>query len=198
MLEQTPASLIIMIVTSALSLYALYLNNDILKKFILHPYSLVRDNKYHTIITSSFLHGDFFHLLFNMISFYFFAPQIEYWIGTTNFLIIYFGSMIIADIPTIIKHKNNYNYYSLGASGAVSGIIYSFIVFKPYGLIFAFFIPMPAIVFAILFLIYGWWMERRGMDFINHSAHNWGAIAGFIITLLIIPGALTHFINQLF
>lgn len=198
MLDYAPASVLIMLITTSLSLYALYRSNEILYKFILHPYSLVREKKYYTIITSSFLHGDFFHLLFNMLSFYFFGPQIEYWVGTLNFLIIYFGSMIIADIPTILKHKNNYNYRSLGASGAVSGIIFSFIVFQPFGIIYAFFIPMPSIVFAILFLLYGWWMERRGIDFINHSAHNWGAIAGFIITIIIIPGAFNHFINHLF
>ena len=198
MFESSPAATIILLLTSGVSLYALYQDNSLIHKFILHPYNVIHNNRWVTIITSSFIHADLYHLLFNMISFYFFAFSLEVIVGSGNFLIIYFSSMILADIPTIIKHKNDYNYRSLGASGAVSGVIYSFIVFFPKGTIYAMFIPMPAIVFAILFLLYGWWMNKRGIDYINHSAHNWGALSGFVITILLIPGAFNHFINQLF
>ena len=198
MMENSPAALIIFLATIGTSLYAMYKDNSLIGKLILHPYSVIHNNKWFTVITSSFIHADLFHLMFNMISFYFFAFQLENIVGTFNFLIIYFGSMAIADLPTIFKHKDNYNYRSLGASGAVSGVIYSFIVFFPLGTIYAFFIPMPAILFAVLFLVYGWWMSRRGMDFINHSAHNWGALSGFVLTLILIPGALNHFISSLF
>lgn len=195
-MDTTPAAMIIFVVTIGLSLYTMYKDQSLYGKLIMHPYSLVRDNRWFTIISSGFIHGDLFHLMFNMVSFYFFAFSLENIVGTTNFLIIYFGSMIIGDIPSIIKYKDNYEYRSLGASGGISGVIYSFIVFFPMGTIYAFFIPMPAFVFAILFLAYGWFMSRRGMDFINHSAHNWGAIAGFVLTLLLKPWALNHFLSH--
>jgi membrane associated rhomboid family serine protease len=194
-METTPVATIIFVITIGLSLYTMYRDTSLFGKFILHPYSVVRDRRWHTIITSGFIHADLWHLMFNMVSFYFFAFSLENIVGSANFTIIYFGSMILGDIPSIIKHKEDYNYRSLGASGAISGVIYSFIIFFPMGTIYAFFIPMPAFVFAILFLVYGWYMSRRGMDYINHSAHNWGAVAGFVLTIILIPQSFNHLLS---
>jgi membrane associated rhomboid family serine protease len=198
MIETSPASLIILIGTVAISLYTMYANPSLYDKMILHPFSLLRGKRWHTVITSGFIHADLWHLAFNMLSFYFFAFELELIIGTGNFLIIYFGSLILSDIPTIIKHKDNPGYRSLGASGAISGIIYSFILFYPTGTIYIYFIPMPAFVFAVLFLVYGWYMDKKGMDYINHSAHNWGAASGIILTVILIPESIKIFIQRIF
>ncbi len=197
-IEQSPAAFIIFAVNIVVSLYALYGKNSLLYKFLLRPYDVVQNNRWHLIITSGFLHGDLTHLLFNMISFFFFAFQLEAIIGTANFLIVYFGCLILSDIPTIIKHKDNYDYGSLGASGAISGVIFGSILFYPLSTIYIFFFPLPALAFAVLFLLYGWWASRRGMDFINHSAHNWGAVSGILLTLLVYPSAWDIFVRQVF
>ncbi len=191
-------STLILIATIAISLFVMYVKPALYEKLILHPYSVHRENRWYTLITSGFIHADIWHLAFNMLSFYFFAGGLEMIIGSENFLIIYFASMIISDLPTIYKQKDNENYRSLGASGAVSAIIYSSILFDPLGTIYIYFIPMPAIVFGVLFIVYGYYMEKRGMDYINHSAHNWGAISGVVLTLFLAPYSWDIFINSLF
>lgn len=152
----TPASLVILIATVVISLYTLYSNRQLLYKMMLHPYSVTNDNKWYQLITSGFIHADMPHLLFNMLSFYFFAFNLEYIVGTSNLLTIYFGSMILSDLSTVVKNKENYDYRALGASGAVSGIIFASIIFNPTSSIsFLFFpIPIPAPIFGILFLAY--------------------------------------------
>jgi len=191
-------STLILLATAAISLLVIYAKPDLYEKLVLHPFSVTRENRWYTLITSGFIHADIWHLAFNMLSFYFFAGRLEAVVGTENFLLIYFGSMIISDLPTIYKQRDNPNYRSLGASGAVSGIIYSSILFNPLGTIYIYFIPMPAIVFGILFIVYGYYMEKRGMDYINHSAHNWGAISGIVLTLILAPYSWDVFIQRLF
>ncbi|MFH1049940.1 MAG: rhomboid family intramembrane serine protease [bacterium] len=192
------ASTIILISTCIISLFVMYASPSLYEKIILHPYSIHRENKWYTFITSGFIHADIWHLAFNMMSLYFFARQFEWAVGMENFLIIYFASLVISDIPTFIKQKDNEGYRSLGASGAVSAIIYGSILFNPLGTIYIYFIPMPAIVFGVLFLVYGYYMEKRGMDYINHSAHNWGAISGVVLTLILAPYSWDEFIHRLF
>jgi len=192
------ASTLILISTILVSLFVLYVRPSLIAKLVLHPYSVRRENRWYTLITSGFIHADLWHLAFNMLSLYFFAGRLEMVIGTENFLIIYFASMVISDLPTLYKQRDNYNYRSLGASGAVSAIIYSSILFNPLGTIYIYFIPMPAVVFGVLFIIYGYYMEKRGMDYINHSAHNWGAVSGVVLTLLLVPYSWDVFIQRLF
>jgi len=128
----------------------------------LHPYSLTRENRWFTLITSGFIHADLWHLAFNMLSLYFFAGRLEGDIGTDNFLIIYFASMIISGIPTVFKHRIMKTFVHLGASGAVSAIIYSSILFIRWGNIHLFYTNACDCI-AVLFLVYGYYMEKRGM-----------------------------------
>jgi len=192
------SSTIILIATVAVSLFVMYAKPELYGKMILHPFSMTRENRWYTLISSGFIHADIWHLAFNMLSLFFFAGQLERIIGSENFLIIYFTSMIISDIPTVIKHKDNPEYRSLGASGAVSAIIYSSILFNPIGTIYIYFIPMPAVLFGVLFLVYGYYMEKRGMDYINHTAHNWGAVSGVVLTLIFAPYSWDVFMHRLF
>ena len=198
--EQAPASLLILMATIGLSLYTLYSNRELLGRLMLHPYSVTRYNRWHLLLTSGFVHGDMAHLMFNMISFYFFAFSLETVVGTANFLIIYFGSMALADVSTVIKNKDNPDYYALGASGAISGVIFASILLFP-GMEIGFIllpIGIPAPVFGLLYLAYCYYAAKRSGDMINHQAHFWGALAGVLILILIYPDVLPYFISEIF
>ena len=148
--------------------------------------SAVRNGQYYRYITSGFLHADTTHLLFNMISLYFFAQQ-GYMsiVGNISFLIIYFGSIFIGNLLSYFYYKNQYYYSALGASGGVSGVIFSFIAFSPTEKLgFFFIIPMSAWVFAIGYIAYSYWASKNANDNIGHTAHLGGALFGFIYTVI--------------
>ncbi len=192
----TPISLLIFITTIAISIIA-FSRQQFINKLILRPYFVIRQNRWHTIITSGFIHSDWGHLIFNMLTFYFFCFDLERWIGGSKFLIIYFLSMIIADIPSIIKNKNNINYGSLGASGAISGALFSSIILNPSAklLIFPIPFPIPAPIFAILYLVYCVYLSKNSQDNINHSAHFWGALTGIILTIILVPESINSIVG---
>jgi len=186
-METGNVNIIIFIITIAVSLIAIYIKPVIIEKYALSPWKVVYEKKWYLTITSGFLHADLFHLLFNMWTFWFFCQALEMYAGTFNFLVIYFGSMILSDISTIIKQKDNYGYKSLGASGAISGALFSLILFEPFQLYYVMFIPfgIPAVIFAILYLAYCYYAARHSKDNINHEAHFWGALAGIVLTILL-------------
>lgn len=195
----TPAALSIFIITVALSLYTMYRDRDLYYKWVLHPYSIKNGGRYHTILTSGFLHADMPHLIFNMLTFYFFAFSLERVVGSSKFLIIYLGSMILADITTIIKRKDDPNYHSVGASGAIAGVIFSFILFFPTSSMYIMFlpIPIPAPLFGLIYLAYTYYSSKKSYDLINHEAHLWGSLAGIILTILVEPESLRIFIEDI-
>lgn len=196
----TIAAIIIFLGTIGLSLYTMYKNQHLYWNMALNPYLVVYYKKYYKMLTSGFIHADMGHLLFNMITFYFFAFQLEATIGAISFIIIYLGSLILANISTVIKHKNNPNYNSVGASGAISGILFSTILYFPdmKMLIFPLPIPIPAPIFALLYLLYSHFSAKRGGDNINHDAHLWGALAGVILTIAINPNSIQIFLSSVF
>lgn len=161
----------------------------------------VSRGQFDRFITYGFVHADGFHLLFNMITLFFFGSFIEQFYRQyafdMGFALFYLGGLIVSILPSYIKHKNDVNWLSLGASGAVSAILFAFILFRPWNLIFVFFIPVPAIIFAILYVGYSVWANRRGQSGINHSAHLWGAAYGVICTIILQPALIPHFLNQL-
>lgn len=209
-LEYSPAATIIFIVTIGISLMALYGRNNLIDRMLLHPPSFFGKKQYYTIITSGFIHGDMMHLMFNMLSFYFFAFYLEFTLrggieyqdafGSLQFLIIYFASMIIADIPSLIKNRNNYGYRSLGASGAISAVIFSFILFHPEVKMGLFILPpiIPAPVFAVLYLLYCHYAAKHANDNINHDAHMYGALSGVALTIIMKPDVVQNFIDKIF
>ena len=152
-------------------------------------------------ITHGFVHADGTHLLFNMITLFFFGSIIEsfyrQYFYDLGFILFYLGGLIFAILPSYIKHRNDAQWASLGASGAVSAVLFAYILFQPWKLIFVFFIPVPAIIFAVLYVGYSIWAGKRNNDNINHSAHLWGAAYGIIVTLMIEPKLFNHFLNQL-
>jgi len=162
-------------------------------KTIMTPYLVKRKNQYYRMITSGFLHADFIHLFFNMFTLYFFGRAIEYYFakyglgGQVSYIVLYFLSLVAADIPSYLKNKDNPHYHSLGASGAVSAIVFASLVFGPWNEIRLYgVISISFTVYAILFIFYCINMGKRGNDNINHDAHLWGSIFGLIFTMLLI------------
>ena len=156
--------------------------NDTLfyRKYLFHVGS-IRAGEQIRMISSGFLHADEIHLAFNMITLYSFAPIVITFLGGWSFLLIYFGSLIFGNLLTMVIHGNNYSYSAVGASGAVTGIIYAAILLFPQMQIYGF---IPGYVFGVLYLLYSIYGMRAKNDNIGHTAHFGGAIGGYAITLL--------------
>jgi membrane associated rhomboid family serine protease len=145
------------------------------------------------MFSSSFLHADIAHLAFNMITLFFFAPVVLHDLGTLSFLIIYIGSLLCGSLLTLYFHKDDYYYRAIGASGAVTGILYSAILLRPDMMLGLYFIiPVPAYLFGIGYLLYSIYGMKAKNDNIGHVAHFGGAIGGYVITIAKVPEMLTE------
>ncbi|PAW92551.1 rhomboid family intramembrane serine protease [Mucilaginibacter sp. MD40] len=196
-LQYAPVASIIFAITLATSLWAFY-NENLYGNLILNPYNVSRGYKVYTIITSGLIHKDWNHLFFNMLSYYFFAFQLEVMLGHWQFGLLYVLSLILSDLPTIQKHRNDLWYNSLGASGAISAVIFSFILFEPTAQMGLLFLPIhiPAWIFGILYLVYCHYASKHARDNINHDAHFFGAISGIIITFALHHEVLNELIGK--
>jgi membrane associated rhomboid family serine protease len=166
---------------------------------MLRPYFVFKENRWHQLITSAFLHADLGHLALNMLTLFFFGPTLERTIGGGYFLALYLSGAVVANVPSLIRHRSRSNYASLGASGAVEAVLFSFILFYPLEKVYFFFIPVgiPAALFGVLFLAYSIWESRRGGGRINHDAHVGGAVWGVLFTLAVVPHAVEHLVTLL-
>ena len=181
-------------VTLIASLLGLYGVPKIIDIGLFRPYWFLRSNQYHTIFTSGFIHADLSHLLFNMFTFYFFAFDLERQIGAPRFLLLYAMGLVISHACTYFKHKNNQQYASLGASGAISAVLFAYIVYFPTTtlIILPIPIPIPAVLFAIGYVAYSYWAARQQRGRINHDAHLCGAVSGLLFVALADPGAYSN------
>jgi membrane associated rhomboid family serine protease len=191
-------------ITVALSLYA-WNNQSIMGKWIMNPYSVQKYQEYYRFLTSGFLHADYGHLFFNMFSLYFFGRNIEYYFsalfGETNggilYAVLYLVGIIVANVPSYSDHKNDSYYNALGASGGVSAVVFAAILFAPTSPIFIYIIKMPAFVYAILYVVYSYYMSKKNIDNIGHSAHLYGAAFGVAFTLILKPDLFSSCIAQI-
>lgn len=177
------------------------------EKLLLRPYEVKRKNEWYRLLTSGFLHADLPHLFFNMFTLYFFGRNIEVIYnelelgGNFTYLMLYFSSIIISDLPSYYKYQDTYNYRSLGASGAVAAVVFATIVFSPWSSIYIYFIKISSLVYAILFIAYCIYMGKRGQDNVNHDAHLWGALFGLGFTVILIairrPELFNYILNEL-
>lgn len=179
--DQTPASLAILATIAIVSMIALNGSPALLDRNLLRPYFIVRNRAYSTLVTSGFIHGDFGHLFFNGITLFFFGPGLERRIGTPRFLSLYMIALVLSSLGTVIKRRNDPNYAALGASGAILGVLFAYIVYFPTNMLYLYFaLPIPAVLFAFGYLGYSMWAAKHSRDNINHDAHLDGAITGLI------------------
>jgi membrane associated rhomboid family serine protease len=184
-------------------------NRTLMEKLQFNPYNTYHKKQWYRLITHAFVHADYMHLFINMLVFLSFGIAVEKMFGelkligiisnpTFHFVTLYLGGTIIASLTTLKKHKDNYYYNSVGASGAVSAVVFTSIFFQPLSNLYLMgIIPIPAIIFGVFYLIYSHYMSRKSTDNINHDAHFIGAVFGFIYPLLIDPKLFKIFLNQL-
>lgn len=185
-------TVIIIILTSIISVTS-FKNDKVTNDFIFYPPAVTNQNQWYRFWSCALIHGDLIHLIFNMWALYLFGEIVETafqaifpGIGKVLYVVLYLTSQFVCLIPTYIKHKNDYGYRSLGASGAVSAIIFVGIIFYPTMRMGFFPIPpiIPAFIFGPLYLILSSYLDRKGGGNTNHSAHIWGAIAGIIFIII--------------
>jgi len=196
-LTAAPVASFIFVITILSSIMA-FSNENLYANMILHPFSVYRGQRVYTVVTSGMIHNDWMHLFFNMLSYYFFAFQLEVDMGHWQFGLLYFVSLILSDLPTVYKHKNDEWYHSLGASGAVSAVIFGGIMFNPLTkmMIMPLPIPIPAVLFGVLYLVYCNYASKYSRDNINHDAHLFGALSGLLITIVLYPHIVNDFITK--
>ena len=194
---------IVIVAITVLVSWMAFNNPRLLERLILWPPAIERQKQYDRLLTHGFIHADWMHLLFNMITLWSFGTAVErafsQMITPAGYVLFYLSAIVVSILPTYITHRRDPNYRSLGASGGVSAVLFSFILFDPWStlIIFPIPLPIPAFLFAVLYVGYSIWMDRRGGGNVNHSAHLWGAAYGVLFTVLLEPRILGHFVQTL-
>ncbi len=177
-------------------------NRELFMKLALIPYRVVRNNEWYRLVSHGFVHADMGHLVVNMFTFWSFGLYMErlfqyVGFGKWAFLLLYFGGMVVASFYDVAKQRANPYFVSIGASGAVSAVLFASIFFDPWGKILFFgVLPIPGLLFGILYLVYCQYMNRRGGDNINHNAHFAGAVYGFLLPALLRPDLISVFLSH--
>ncbi|WP_069132517.1 rhomboid family intramembrane serine protease [Rhodohalobacter halophilus] len=192
-------TLTLIAVTSFISLAALYVDQRILETGMLRPYRTVRKGTWYEVISSGFLHGSVGHLLVNMFVLFFFGIVIEQTLGLYHYLALYFTGLVFSALPSLIRHRENPNYATLGASGAVESVLFGYIFLYPTEKIIIILlpIPIPAWIFGLMFLLYSVFESKRGGGNVNHEAHIAGALWGVLYLLFFVPNSVDHFLTVL-
>jgi membrane associated rhomboid family serine protease len=198
-----PVTYIIIGITVLIS-FAGYNNGNLMRQLMMNPYMINNRQQYYRFITSGFIHADHVHLFFNMFSLYFFGTTIEYIFGivfestgTLYFIALYVLGIIVSDIPSYMKHRNNPGYNALGASGGVASVIFASIIFQPLADIYIYFIPIPGFILGIAYIFFSWYQGKKANDNINHDAHLYGAVFGVIFCAVFYPQSLPQFVEQI-
>lgn len=202
MFIESPLTIILILLNVLISGYALWFDQALLDRLSFRPARVLRDREYYRLLSAGFVHAGPGHLAFNMLTLFFFGPALERLLGPVGFLVVYFVAEFTAHGLTLWWQRNSHAYAAVGASGAISGVLLSFCLFRPFdqiGLFFA--IWMPAWLFAVGFLGFSVYaMSRRdnpNMGGIAHEAHLGGALGGVLATLLVEPRALSIFLGQI-
>lgn len=196
----------IIAITALISIMA-FSNQQLLERMMFYPYGILRNKSYGRFISHGLIHANWGHLLFNMITLFFFGGSVEFYLmdhygattGRIIYLLLYTVAIVVSSIPAYVKHKQNSYYRSLGASGAVSAVLFASILIHPLSTLFIIPIPIPipAWLFGPLYLLYSYYMAKRGSDNIGHDAHFMGAVFGLAAIILLIPSTFSHFLEQI-
>jgi membrane associated rhomboid family serine protease len=194
---QSPATFVLIAANVIASMIA-FSNPRFMEQNLFHVGPILQGREWHRIVTSGFLHGGFFHLLINMYVLYGFGRLLEHpnVLGTGGFLIVYGAALLGGSFWSLLENRRKPDYRALGASGATSGIILSVCLFAPFATLILFVIPMPAVVFGVVFIVLSAILAQRENKVIGHEAHLGGALAGLIATMLVRPDALSIFSEQ--
>jgi len=197
----TPINLLLVALTVIVSWVA-FNNRKLADRLVLWPPAIDRHRQYERLLTYGFIHADIGHLAFNMITLFFFGGRIEAEMmrqtgSMFTYPLFYLAALAVSILPSYLKNQKNPNYLSLGASGAVSAVLFAFILLSPWTIILVMFIPAPAILYAVFYVGYSIWMDRKGSDNVNHSAHLAGAAFGVMFMLFMEPQVLQTFLEQL-
>ena len=196
---------IIIIITCGISFWA-WQNDNLFNKLIFNPYKINNRKEWYRFFSCALLHADFTHLLINMFVLYSFGQYIEMvyklyipFGGVLMYLVMYVLAIAASNIKTYFQHRQNSWYSALGASGAVSAVVFAFILFAPTEKILFFgVLPIPAFIYGLLYLAYSQYMAKNSKDNIGHDAHFYGAIFGFVFTGLLKPDLFILFVKQIF
>lgn len=196
-----PAAWIIFIVTLGVSILALR-NARVLDRLMLKPFVMFRQRQYERLFTAGLVHADVAHLAFNMFSYYFFAFVLERAMGTASFVLLYLVALLVSSLGSSFKHRNDPEYASLGASGAICAVLFAYVIYFPHEslLILPIPVPIPAPLFALGYMAYSLWAARRSRkagDRINHDAHVDGALTGIVFVALTDSRAFAAFVRDI-
>lgn len=192
-----PAALVILAVNIGLGIAGLWGNPRIIERCVFRPYEFARGRRRGTLIASGFAHADGAHLLFNMITFYFFGVPMEFVLGTGPFLVLYALGLALSPVISLIRHRDNSQYATLGASGAISAVLFAFVAYFPTQKLYLFFaLPIPAWLFAGGYLAYCIWASHQNKGRINHDAHLAGALTGLAFVAVTEPAAIGRLLGQ--
>jgi len=198
-------TILIIIITAVVSVVA-FQQHEIGYKYNFNAYQIYHRRQWYRIFTHAFLHANWEHLIVNMFVLFSFGTALwsyfYVYFGSNVLLLylgIYVGGIIISSLYTLIKEKDNHNYNAVGASGAVSAVVFACIFFNPLSKIYFFgIVPIPGILFGGIYLGYSYYMSKKNVDNIGHDAHFWGAVYGFVYPIILKPSLLSNFFNQLF
>ncbi len=191
------ATLLIIVATTLISLAA-FQSKTMIRDYALWPYAVVRRNRWFLLLSSGFLHADIGHLAMNMITLYFFGTPMEKALGANGFIALYLGSILAGGLLTVLLHRRDPTFRSIGASGGVSGVVFGFVLFQPMAPLYVFFIPIgiPALLFAVGYLLLSLYGARTRLGRIGHAAHLGGALGGVAITILLYPRVVSIFLSH--
>ncbi len=201
-LLQSPITLALLLLNVGISGYAMLADHSLIDELSFRPVRIQEHGEYYRFLTAGFVHAGGAHLAFNMITLFFFGPLLERILGAGAFLVLYFGAELIAHALTFVMHRTDPHYAAVGASGAISGVVFAFCVFFPLRNLYVFFaLPLPAIVFAFLYVFGSAYAMRGGRQQgisggIAHEAHLGGALAGILLTILLEPRSVQIFLQS--
>lgn len=202
--SQTPVTFLLLLANVLVSGYALFFDHSLVDRLAFKPREILMGGEYHRLVTAGFVHVSGSHLLFNMITLYFFGQPMEYVLGPAKFLLLYFGAELAAHGLSLVLHRETAQYAAVGASGAISGVLFGYCLFAPMQPIYLFFVPIgiPAVLFAVGYVFLSMYAMRHGRNGgmtggIAHEAHLGGAFGGLLLTILLEPRSIGIFLREI-